>query len=83
MRQMSVILIVIFVILNLVFAQLAMAMASNEPDSSESGFSNAEIDNRSFVSSIPEEDYPAGDIPEPADERGDGYYDESGIYENY
>lgn len=57
--------------------------AADTPDSSKSGFSNAEIDERDSAASCPAVEEPSGNIPNPDNFEGDGYYDEDGVYHNY
>lgn len=83
MKKLFAVLILFLMLTSLVVAQQLFAMAKEPPDTEKTGFSNAELDNRAFVSSIPAEEDTSGNIPEPADGEGTGYYDEDGIFHNY
>ena len=74
----------ILVILTVIFfsTQPLFAMADN-PYEDDYDKDNAEANDLNFVGSSPAEEESEGEIPEPAEGVGDGYYDEDGVFHNY
>ncbi|MDD5085047.1 MAG: hypothetical protein PHE61_03260 [Candidatus Omnitrophica bacterium] len=82
MKRILIVSVLFFILANFILVAQAMA-AADTPDSSKGGFSNAEIDERQAVGECPSEEHPGGNIPDPDNMEGDGYYDDNGTFHNY